>query len=116
MGLMKKPWMGLGAPLKHEYRVSLRHAIAADIAIANRFAAQAEGRRVQAHALFGNLFGEFQPWGIGPGWGAAAQHLFPTGGGIFLSPPRVSPPKSGPRQRQHGSFVVAGKQRHTIVS
>src|SRR5260221_5631512 len=93
MGLMKKPWMGLGAPLKHEYRVSLRHAIAADLAIVNRFAAQAEGRRVQAHALFGNLFGEFQSWEIGHGWGATAQHFVQLGVGFLLSLPGLSPPK-----------------------
>src|SRR6266480_1719914 len=54
MGLIITPCVALGGPLKHEYLGSLRPAIAADLAIVNRFAAQAEGRRVQAHALFGN--------------------------------------------------------------
>src|SRR5260221_8631658 len=43
--LIIKPCVALGGPLKHKYLSSLRHAIAADLAIVNRFAAQAEGRR-----------------------------------------------------------------------
>src|SRR5258706_7935654 len=47
IGLIIKPCIALGGPLKHEYLRSLRHAIAADLAIVNCFAPQAEGRRGQ---------------------------------------------------------------------
>src|SRR6266508_1983641 len=55
-----KARVALRGPLKHEHLCSGWDAIAADLAIINCLATEAVSRRIEPHAFFRDLCGEFQ--------------------------------------------------------